>query len=199
MTIVSSKKYIFQKRTFIYIFLILVFVLIFLPFMTTFNDILTRVVMSLDAYKFIQNYVVPWEVRMVGVILYPFGFQPAVVGEYLAIGKKDPFLIEIAWNCVGWQSLLFFILTSWIGLQGDRYTNLSKIKAWAIGFLGTFLVNLGRIAVVVIVAYFFGQPVAIIFHDFGSTLAVLGWLFVYWWFVYSFVLETKGDSGVLLS
>ena len=128
---------------------------------------------------------------MVGVILLPFGFQPAVVGEYLAIGKEQPFLIEIAWNCVGWQSLLFFILTSWIGLQGDRYTNFSKVKSWIIGFLGTFLVNLGRIAVVAIIAYYFGQSVATIFHDYGSTLAVLGWLFVFWWFVYSFVLEDR--------
>ena len=199
MTIVSSKKFIFQKKTFIYIFLILVFVLMFMPFVTTFNDILTRVVMNLDAYKFIQNYVVPWEIRMVGVILYPFGFQPAVVGEYLAIGKEQPFLIEIAWNCVGWQSLLFFVLTSWIGLQGDRYTNLSKVKAWLIGFLGTFLVNLGRIAFVVIIAFYFGQNVAIIFHDYGSTLAVLGWLFIYWWFSYSFVLASREGSGVLLS
>lgn len=187
--------FIFQKKTFTYIFLILVFVLMFMPFVTTFNDLLTRAVMSLDAYKIIQNYVVPWEVRMVGVILYPFGFQPSVVGEYLAIGRTQPFLIEIAWNCIGWQSLLFFLLTSWIGLQGDRYTNFSKVKAWTIGFLGTFLVNLGRIAFVAVIAFYFGQNVAIIFHDYGSTLAVLGWLFFFWWFSYSFVLETK-DANI---
>ena len=187
----STTNFLFQKKTFTYILLIVVFVLMFTPFMTTFNDVLTRAVMRLDAYKIIQNYVVPWEVRMVGVILYPFGFQPSVVGEYLAIGKTQPFLIEIAWNCIGWQSLLFFILTSWIGLQGDRYTNFSKVKSWIIGFLGTFLVNLGRIAVVAIIAYYFGQSVATIFHDYGSTLAVLGWLFVFWWFVYSFVLEDR--------
>lgn len=180
-----------QKQTFLYIFLILVVVLMVLPFMTTFNDILTRLVMKLDAYKLIQDYVIPWEVRMVGVILYPFGFQPAVVGEYLSIGKAQPFLIEIAWNCIGWQSLLFFILTGWVGFQGDRYTNWSKLKAWVIGFLGTFLVNLLRITVVVLLAYYFGQNVAIIFHDYGSTLAVIGWLFFFWWLVYSFVLEEK--------
>ena len=197
----STTNFLFQKKIFTYILLILVFVLMFMPFMTTFNDVLTRAVMRLDAYKIIQDYVVPWEVRMVGVILYPFGFQPSIVGEYLALGGgpstgsgRSQFLIEIAWNCVGWQSLLFFLLTSWIGLQGDRYTNLSKIKAWIIGFLGTFLVNLGRIAVVAIIAYYFGQSVATIFHDYGSTLAVLGWLFVFWWFSYSFVLEAKVET-----
>jgi len=181
-----------QKQTFIYIFLILVLVLMAMPFITTFNDILTRIVMRLDIYRIIQDYIVPWEVRMVGVILWPFGFKPGIVGEYLSIGgPSTPFLIEIAWNCIGWQSLLFFILTSWVGLQGDRYTNLSKVKAWTIGFLGTFLVNLFRIAVVAVIAYYFGQNIAIIFHDYGSTLAVIAWLFLYWWFVYGFVLEER--------
>ena len=151
--------------------------------------------MSFKAYRLIQDFIVPWEARMVGVILFPFGFNPAILGEYLAIGGSSagsgqvPFLVEITWNCIGWQSLLFFIMTSWVGLQGDQYTNGSKLKAWTIGFLGTFLVNIFRIAVVALIAYYFGQNVAIIFHDYGSTLAVLSWLFVFWWFSYSYVLE----------
>lgn len=179
-----------HKRTFITLFLVLVVFLMFMPFVTTFNDILTRIVIKLDYYKVIQNVIVPWEVRLVGVILLPLGFKPAVMGSYLAINSGgSPFLIEIAWNCIGWQSLLFFITTSWIGLQGDKYTNLSKVKAWVIGLLGTFLINILRIVSVVLVAYFFGQNVAITFHDYGSTLAVVGWLFFYWWFIYAFVLD----------
>ena len=178
-----------EKKTYINIFLILVLVLVAMPFVSTFNDLLTRLVMRLDFYRFIQNVIVPWEIRMVGVILTPLGFQPSVVGEYLAIGREDPFLIEIAWNCIGWQSLLFFIITTFVGLQGDRYTNFSKVKALVIGLLGTFLVNLSRIAAVVLIAYYFGQNVAIIFHDYGSTIAVIAWLLIFWWFSYSFVLE----------
>lgn len=181
-----------QKQTFTSIFLILVIVLTLMPFMATFNDILTRLVISLDAYKFIKNIVVPWEVRMVGVILYPLGFNPAVMGEYLAINSTQrPFLIEIAWNCIGWQSLTFFILTAWVGLQGDRYTLVSKIKAWLLGFFGTLLVNIFRITIVVLITYYFGQNTGIIFHDYGSTLAVLAWLFFFWWFSYSFILEER--------
>ena len=197
-----------SKQTFIYIFLILVLVLMAMPFITTFNDLLTRAVMSLKAYRLIQDFIVPWEVRMVGVILYPLGFNPAILGDYLAIGGPStgslqaggqagqvPFLVEITWNCIGWQSLVFFLLTAWVGLQGNRYTGGSKLKAWTIGFLGTFLVNIFRIAVVALIAYYFGQNVAIIFHDYGSTLAVIGWLFIFWWFSYSYVLEeSKKDA-----
>lgn len=181
-----------QKDTFIYIFLILVLMLIVLPFITTFNDLLTRLVMALDVYKLIQNVIVPYEVRMVGVLLYPFGFQPAITGGYLSINNSPkPFLIEIAWNCIGWQSVLFFILTAWVGLQGSYYTLISKMKALMIGFLGTFLINLLRITLVSVVAYFFGQNVAIILHDYGSIMINIAWLFFLWWFVYSFVLEEK--------
>lgn len=180
-----------EKETFIFIFLILVAVLLFMPLFNTFNDVLTRVVISSKAYEWIRFNIVPHQVRMVGVLLLPFGFQPRIVGEYLAIGREEPFLIEIAWNCIGWQSLLFFLLTGWVALQGDHYTNISKIKAWMIGFMGTFLVNIFRIAIVALLAYYFGQNVAIIFHDYGSTLSVIGWLFFYWWFAYNYVLEEK--------
>ena len=56
------------------------------------------------------------------------------------------------------------------------------------------LVNLLRIVFVVLIAYYFDQSVAILFHDYGSTLEVLGWLFFFWWFAYSYVLEEKQTS-----
>jgi exosortase/archaeosortase family protein len=184
-----------QKQTFALVLLILVMVLAVMPFAATFNDLLTRLVMSLKWYRIIQEYVIPWEVRMVGVLLYPLGLKPGVAGDYLSINRgAEPFLVEIAWNCIGWQSILFFLMTAWVGLQGDRYTNMSKIKAWIIGFLGTFLVNLLRIALVTVIAYYLGQKIAIIFHDYGSTITVIGWLLVFWWFVYAYVLEERGSS-----
>lgn len=184
-----------SKSVFINIFIILALLLICMPFVTAFNDMLTRFVMNLDFYRVIQDYVVPQEIRMVGVILAPLGFKTEVMGQYLVINNQEkPFLIEIAWNCIGWQSLLFFIITALVGLQGDKYTNISKIKALVIGLSGTFLVNLVRIGLVTLIAYYFGQTVAIIFHDYGSTLAVVLWLLFFWWFSYSYVLEEKGNE-----
>ena len=39
-----------------------------------------------------------------------------------------------------------------------------------VGFLGTFLVNLFRMASVAMISYFFGQLPAVIYHDYGSTI-----------------------------
>jgi exosortase/archaeosortase family protein len=183
-----------SKDTFVTLFLILTLVLIFMPFLATFNDILTRVVINLKGYSFIREYIVPFEVRMVAVVLAVLGFDVSVTKEYVVLGQTQPFFTEIVWNCIGWQSLLFFVITAAIGLQGDKYTNLSKIKAAIIGLLGTFLVNILRIVAVVLVAYSFGQFPAIIVHDYGSILAIIAWLFFFWWFSYSYVLEEKTTS-----
>lgn len=182
-----------SKDTFVTLFLILVLVLIFMPFLATFNDLLTRAVINLKGYSFIRDYIVPTEVRMVAVVLAGLGFDVAVTSEYVVLGQtqEQPFIAQIVWNCIGWQSILFFGITAFIGLQGDRYTNLSKLKALVIGALGTFLVNILRIVVVVLVAFYFGQYPAIIIHDYGSILAVIAWLFGFWWFTYAFVLEER--------
>lgn len=186
-----------SKDTFLTLFLILTLVLVFMPFLATFNDLLTRAVINLRGYSFIRDYIVPAEVRMVAVVLAGLGFDVAVTSEYVVLGQtqEQPFIAEIVWNCIGWQSLLFFIITAFVGLQGDKYTNLSKAKAAIIGVLGTFLVNIFRIVFVVLVAFYFGQYPAIIIHDYGSILAVIFWLFFFWWFAYSFVLEEAKVQG----
>lgn len=180
-----------SRDTFITLFLILVLMLMFFPLMSTFNDILTRIVINFKGYWFIREVIVPFEVRVVAVVLAGLGFDVAVTREYVVLGKSAPFIAEIVWNCIGWQSILFFGITAYIGLQGDRYTNLSKLKALLIGALGTFWVNIIRIVVVVLVARFFGQTSALIVHDYGALLAVIAWLFFFWWFTYSFVLEER--------
>ncbi|MDP2632261.1 MAG: exosortase/archaeosortase family protein [Candidatus Curtissbacteria bacterium] len=180
-----------SRNTFVTLFLILVLILMFFPLMATFNDILTRIVINLKGYYLIREYVVPFEVRLTAVILALLGVEVAVTREYVVLGNNQPFIAEIIWNCIGWQSILFFAITAFIGLQGNKYTNLSKFKAFLIGALGTFWVNILRIVLVIFVAYNFGQLPATIVHDYGSLLAVIGWLFFFWWFAYGFVLEEK--------
>lgn len=179
-----------ERNTFINLFLILITILLFFPFMSTFNDLLTRFVINTQFYRYIQIYIVPFLVRSVAVLLTPFQLNPSVAGEYLRIAPANGtvLMVEIAWNCLGWQSLLFFVLTGWVGLQGDSYTLGSKIKAWIIGFLGTFLINLIRISIVVLITVYLNQFLAQVFHEYASILFVLLWLFFFWWYSYRYVL-----------
>lgn len=180
-----------QKETFLYLLAILSIGLVFLPIVTTFNDLLTRLVMRLDIYRFIQNVILPFEIKMVALVLRVFALSASASPEYLVIGgAQNPFLVEIAWNCIGWQSLVFFLLSVWIGLQGE-YSVISKIKAFIIGFFGTFLVNIFRLAMMGILAVHLKQSTLLVIHDYSSVILMIGWLIFFWWFSYAFVLREQ--------
>ncbi len=82
----------------------------------------------------------------------------------------------------------FFLVSALVGFSG-QYTRFSKVKALLFGLGGTFLVNIFRISLVAILAYFLGHFPALIFHDYGSLFILVAWMITFWWFSYSFVLE----------
>jgi len=173
--------------------------LMILPFVTTFNEFLTRVVETAGLDSILEDWVVPFEARMIAVLLGLVGIPTQVSPSTLYLDKGGFFLpVYISWNCVGWQSFILYAATLLTGLQGP-FTRISKIESMVIGFLGTFLINLLRMASVAMVAYFFGQLPAVIYHDYGSTIIILIWLFVYWWFCHGWLLEpleTLPDEGI---
>ena len=64
-----------EKRTFLLIFALLAVFLAVLPFLVTFNEILTQMVEKLRVYMWIQERIVPLEVKMVGVLVVPLGIN----------------------------------------------------------------------------------------------------------------------------
>lgn len=176
-----------QKQTFLTIFILTAIILAVLPFVTTLNELMTRIVESTRLYQVIERLIVPWEVRLIGVLLLPFNLKFVATPEGMVINDV---YVQISWNCIGWQGMLLLLITFVGGFQGN-YTRLSKIEAIIIGILGTFLVNLLRMAVTSLLAVYYGQLFAILFHDYFAAFVFIIWLIVYWWFVYHFVLEDK--------
>jgi exosortase/archaeosortase family protein len=180
-----------RKRTFSVILIALSITLLILPLVTTFNEILTVVVERSPVYRTIQRVIVPGEVRLVGALLSPLGMKPSVSEDTLFLEwNGNTTGIYISWNCIGWQSLVLFIITLFTGLQGP-YTALSKFECIAVGLLGTVWINILRIALVSSLAVFMSQPSAIIFHDYGATLLTIAWLMMFWWLSFRFILEPQ--------
>ncbi len=164
-------------------------ILILMPFVTTFNEFITRIVMRIEAYKMIQNYIVPYEVKMVSGVLNAIGIETtASVTRINMMKDAIPIDIFISWNCIGWQSFVLLLITMFVGLKGP-YTTSSKIEVVIIGFLGTALINIFRISFIALMAYYFGELTAIIFHDYVSTLMVILWLITFWIFSQQFLLH----------
>lgn len=173
------------------LFLLLVFILMSLPLFTTFNEILTKIAEKSGTYTFLTKNVVPFETRAVSLMLKPFGIDAKPTISHLFIRRSDGTQtgIFLSWNCLGWQSAVLLVLTLITGLTGS-YSLERKIETVLLGLSGTFLINLVRISVVVLVAYYFGQLPATVVHDYGGTLFTIAWFFFYWWFAYNFILES---------
>ena len=126
---------------------------------------------------------------MIAALLGLFGIRAAASQTSLYLTKGASTIpIYISWNCRGWQSFILLLITLLTGLQGP-HTPRSKLETVILGFLGTLLVNLWRISVVCVVAYYVGQLPAVIFHDYGGTILILLWLFAFWYFAHGYRLE----------
>lgn len=182
------------KSTFITIFLLLAIILMISPFLTTFNELLTAIFLKIGWYRAIQDFIVPFETRMIVVIIRFLGQQAEASPSAISLLRDGRWQrIIISWNCIGWQSILVLGVTLLTGLQG-AYTRASKIECLLIGIFGTFLVNILRISLVaLLIVYIRGIPATVI-HDYSSVFILILWLLFFWWFSYSFVLEEK-DRG----
>lgn len=174
-----------QKKTFSLIFGLLSVFMIVLPFLVTFNEGLTKVIENINGYIWIQGKIVPVEIKMVGVLVSPFGVEYQAHVKGLTINGV---YAQMTWNCLGWQSLLLLLITFIFGLRGN-YTLLSKIEAIIIGLVGTFLVNLFRLTFIVLLLGFSQPLFARVYHDYLAAFVTIIWLFFFWWFSYKFVLE----------
>ena len=175
-----------QKKVFKLALAALAILLMILPFVVSINDLLTRTIEKFGWYLWIQKKIVPWEVRLVGVIVKPLKINFIAYQEGFSANGT---YAKLSWNCIGWQSLLLFLLTLPVGFKGGEYTFFSKLEAFLIGILGTFLINLLRIAFTVILLVVSRPLFALVFHDYLAAIMTIVWLVVFWWFAYTFVLE----------
>ena len=186
------------KRTAKGVLLIIVFFLMLFPFINTLNQFLVNVIEPLIYFKPIQDVVIPYEVRIVRVILGFLGIPmtdgaPGASSITLLTKGGGYSPIVVAWNCLGWQSLLVVGATFFSGLTG-KFTLASKLEILIVGLLGTFLLNIGRLSLIFVLFYNFTGGVAQAFHDYGSVILTIFWLFGLWYYAFHFVLTPK-DAG----
>lgn len=165
--------------------------LLIMPIFSTFGELLTNLAIASGVDAAMGQWVAPAEGRLVHGLLAMLGYASAANGSVLSItdGVRDVSLY-ISWNCVGWQTLIFLGLTLPSGLHGD-HTRRSKLEAAALGIFGIAILNVLRIAIVGLVALHFGQMPAAIVHDYGSIVATVLFLMIFWSVAYNLILEPR--------
>ena len=165
--------------------------LMVLPLVTTFNDLLTVWAMQLGANNPLQA-VVPTEARMVVSLLGIAGIRAAASGSHLVVwdGAGSMHTLFISWNCIGWQSLILFGVSLISGLRGGHSIE-SRAQVVCIGVAGTMLLNLLRVSAVAAIAATVGVAPAVLFHDYGGTILFVGFMFAFWAFAQRWVLVPR--------
>lgn len=169
--------------------------LMVLPFISSINSFLTNLLLRWQAYRVLENLVVPYEARLLGGFLNFLGFSTSAVSK--GVWVEGAFL-EIQWNCLGWQSLVLLVASFLGGFQA-RFSFSSRLEVVLIGFLGTFLINFARLTTVAILAVRTSTKAAVFFHDYLALVFIIFWFCFFWWFAYSFVLEEADGSKRHLS
>jgi exosortase/archaeosortase family protein len=162
--------------------------LMLLPLVTTFDDLLTTWATQFGANNPLQE-IVPIEARMVVGLLGLVGIHAAASGSYMVVwdGAGAMHSLFISWNCIGWQSLILLGVSLMTGLRG-RHPVEARVQVIVIGVAGTMLLNLVRVAAVAAIAAKLGVTPAILFHDYGGTVLVITYLFLFWLFAQRWIL-----------
>lgn len=166
-----------------------------LPVFAALNSFLTQGLNRAGWYRPIQEFIVPWQARMVAVAISPFGIDSKVtpgsrLSAFYMIKEGAAIPVDLSWNCLGWQSALLLSVSLFAGLRG-AFSNLSRIKCILLGLTGTLLMNIFRMSFIAIGIYYVNALAAQIVHDYFAALLTLLWLIFFWWFSYSYVLEER--------
>jgi exosortase/archaeosortase family protein len=169
--------------------------LMVLPLVTTFDEMLTAWAMILGANNPLQT-IVPTEARMVVSLLSIVGVHAAASGSHLLVwdGAGSMHVLFISWNCIGWQSLVLFGVSLISGLRGGHSLE-ARLQVVCIGVAGTMLLNLLRVAAVAWLAAGVGVAPAILFHDYGGTILFIGYLFAFWAFAQRWILPAPSPAA----
>jgi exosortase/archaeosortase family protein len=170
--------------------------LMLLPLVTTFDDLLTTWALQLGADNPLQS-IVPIEARMVVGLLGLAGVHAAASGSYLVVwdGGGAMHTLFISWNCIGWQSLVLLGVSLITGLRG-RHPIEARAQVIVIGLAGTMMLNLLRVAAVAGIAATIGVTPAILFHDYGGTALVISYLFLFWMFANRWILGSAPSDEI---
>lgn len=170
--------------------------LMVLPLVTTFDELLTAWALQLGANNPLQA-IVPAESRMVVALIGLLGVHAAASGSHLVVwdGSGSMHTLFISWNCIGWQSLVLFGISLASGLRGGHPVE-ARAQVVLIGVAGTMLLNLVRVALVAVMAATVGVAPAVFFHDYGGTVMFVAFLFAFWAFAQRWLLAPAAEPEV---
>jgi archaeosortase C (PEF-CTERM variant) len=104
--------------------------------------------------------------------------------------------LGISTGCAGLDSLFLFV-SGFIAFMLVENPRLDRRigAALVVGILTAYFANLLRMVIIVEAGVYYGHDAMIAVHENAGTLIFLGWIAVFWYVMYRFVLRRPGATG----
>ena len=104
--------------------------------------------------------------------------------------------LGISTGCAGLDSLFLFV-SGFIAFMLVENPRLDRRigAALVVGILTAYVANLLRMVIIVEAGVYYGHDAMMAVHENAGTLIFLGWIAVFWYLMYRFVLRRPGATG----
>ncbi len=131
-------------------------------------------------------------------VLNLIGLPYSGVGNEIILSCPDyprPVTLLVTEECSGIHSSFLFLAFFGMMLVDLRSKLSWKMGAvyFAVGAIGTYSANIVRIVVLSLITYYIGFNAMRRFHDYFGFVFFIGWIFIFWFFVYRRV-QARGIS-----
>ena len=138
---------------------------------------------------FLQSFLANLITSMLNVL----GISASADGNVVALttihGKGESLIVDA--SCTGIKSILAYGSLAVLMILDVKTTNKRKALSTAIGFIGTFLVNILRLLIIFLTVYFFGLAAGLAVHVYLGYSLFIVWVFMFWIIAFKYLLKPR--------
>jgi exosortase/archaeosortase family protein len=119
--------------------------------------------------------------------------------ELSRVGGADPIFLQVDGPCTGLKGIIAFGLLSSLALLDTRPRIKQLLLLLSIGFLGAFMINIARLAVVFVTFEYLGNAAGSLVHVYLGYTLFIAWVFAFWSIAFRYILTHPASSNVNVS
>lgn len=139
---------------------------------------------SISEVAFLQNFLA----NLITSVLNILGISTSVNGNLVTVQRVgQPLAIDA--DCTGVKGILAYGSLAVLMILDVKATKKRKALSTAIGFIGTFLVNILRLLTIFLVVYFFGIDAGMAVHTYLGYSLFIVWVLLFWTIAFKYLLK----------
>jgi exosortase/archaeosortase family protein len=137
-----------------------------------------------------------WLADIMGRLMNIAGAEISTIGNTVTIYGSKVYALKIDGPCTGIKGITAYGALAAMLIIDAKSTLSRKVLAVTIGFVGTFLTNLGRLAVIFLSSYFISVDIALTIHTYLGYSLFIAWVIIFWSLAFKYLLPLDSATSV---